>query len=977
MNYYKLVSVSEYQVGDRVVMRGRAIPVEAGSDEERQVINSRYFLRVSEQKAENINGITVFNGDVDEPAHVMPQNWANRRILVRCPGGLGDTLIMLNAISFLKERECHVTAAVDEKYLDLGQFYPIDECVEGKSINNIGFRRKFDIYISLQGVFLANSRELVAGDYYKEVFKVLGMGRCLEKGLVDPDLACLDHYDVRLSAGKNVFIHTEASNPLRRWHGWEELIKELGFGYNTVYVGGSENFDSFVGPCIENVHHLPLMHQFAIMRKCDYFIGVDSGFAHFAGQAGVPGVVLFGLTEPAHVTRRYKTLAWVHKRVCKCCRTILSECGHQHKCMKAILPADVLSVLPKHIETTKAVPVVEPDGKVEGRKQVGLKRPPLKEQPKLVCFLQRVGLGGGEVQTLRNALHLKKWFDLSFVWLSSTREKDDFLKEEFEALAPLVDVNKVNNLPAALAEADVILTHSPTREIYSAVRHLNQRPVLVRYIRSGARQDMETYLEYKDIVDAVICVDKVVAEQVGGTWLPSGIPEHTEVLQRIDWKFMHDIPIVGYAGRVGENKNVEFFVKNLRKWECNLVLRVDEQYHAELLEVCTAPERLRLEGFSSDMGPFYSSIDAIVLNSRYEGSPSTVIEAAAYGTPAISTDVGALKEMFGNAIYFFERNSVGQFGAQLTRLREFGKKKGDAAREKVRDRTPYNNSVQIRKVIRKAIGRRYGKVKTVLATRWSGAGDFIMSSAFFNRVRETFPGVELMIRTGELTYNMARLYGDKIIRADQEPSADLKFRMTYLNCWNYGEHAVKWLWGTKDEIYLPLPQIPEVEHPAVGIWGFQKTLSNRPNIKEWPLSRWKELVARLKKEGLHCYQLGALFEDKWNFLEDMRREEIVDAFAAVKAMDCLVTLESVGGHAANAVGTPGVVLFGKSASPEAIGYDTNINIVSTHDRCSCWGNFDIQTLPIGCKADCMLGISVDRVFNAVMKVWKENMDGKQ
>ena len=76
-----------------------------------------------------------------------------------------------------------------------------------------------------------------------------------------------------------------------------------------------------------------------------------------------------------------------------------------------------------------------------------------------------------------------------------------------------------------------------------------------------------------------------------------------------------------------------------------------------------AIEELRQEGFDielkladrnikkisqEDMPNFYNSIHAYICASKTEGTPLTVLEAMAMGLPIISTDVGIVKEAFGN-----------------------------------------------------------------------------------------------------------------------------------------------------------------------------------------------------------------------------------------------------------------------------------------------------------------------------------------
>lgn len=53
-------------------------------------------------------------------------------------------------------------------------------------------------------------------------------------------------------------------------------------------------------------------------------------------------------------------------------------------------------------------------------------------------------------------------------------------------------------------------------------------------------------------------------------------------------------------------------------------------------------------GFQNNMGHVYNSLDMLVLPSRSEGLPRTVIEGMSYNLPVIATDVGGTKEIINN-----------------------------------------------------------------------------------------------------------------------------------------------------------------------------------------------------------------------------------------------------------------------------------------------------------------------------------------
>jgi glycosyltransferase involved in cell wall biosynthesis len=52
-------------------------------------------------------------------------------------------------------------------------------------------------------------------------------------------------------------------------------------------------------------------------------------------------------------------------------------------------------------------------------------------------------------------------------------------------------------------------------------------------------------------------------------------------------------------------------------------------------------------GWRKDMPSLYKSLDVVALTSLNEGTPVTLIEAMAAGTPVIATDVGGVKDLLG------------------------------------------------------------------------------------------------------------------------------------------------------------------------------------------------------------------------------------------------------------------------------------------------------------------------------------------
>ncbi len=113
--------------------------------------------------------------------------------------------------------------------------------------------------------------------------------------------------------------------------------------------------------------------------------------------------------------------------------------------------------------------------------------------------------------------------------------------------------------------------------------------------------------------------------------------------------------LIGCFGRLSAEKGQKFLIQAL-----GLCRRRGYNFKAILLG--KGPEEIRLralvsklglqdsiffEGYSSLMRDYYDAIDLLVIPSLSEGLPNVLLEAAYFNVPAISSDVGAVREVIG------------------------------------------------------------------------------------------------------------------------------------------------------------------------------------------------------------------------------------------------------------------------------------------------------------------------------------------
>jgi glycosyltransferase involved in cell wall biosynthesis len=110
-------------------------------------------------------------------------------------------------------------------------------------------------------------------------------------------------------------------------------------------------------------------------------------------------------------------------------------------------------------------------------------------------------------------------------------------------------------------------------------------------------------------------------------------------------------PSVGIVGRLVAIKDVETFLAAARRIA---VTRPDVTFvvagdgdRRDALEAAARPlgDRVRFLGWVEDLPTLYAALDVVVLTSRNEGTPFSLIEAGAARRPAVATDVGGVREV--------------------------------------------------------------------------------------------------------------------------------------------------------------------------------------------------------------------------------------------------------------------------------------------------------------------------------------------
>lgn len=114
-----------------------------------------------------------------------------------------------------------------------------------------------------------------------------------------------------------------------------------------------------------------------------------------------------------------------------------------------------------------------------------------------------------------------------------------------------------------------------------------------------------------------------------------------------------DTPLVGIIGRLVPIKNHDLFLEAARQVaqalpQARFLIVGDGERRAELEALAARlglGEAVHFTGWRTDLPTLYADLDVVVISSRNEGTPVSLIEAMAAGVPVVSTAVGGVPDL--------------------------------------------------------------------------------------------------------------------------------------------------------------------------------------------------------------------------------------------------------------------------------------------------------------------------------------------
>ncbi len=124
--------------------------------------------------------------------------------------------------------------------------------------------------------------------------------------LKDIDYNAIEKFNIENISGTRVMIHTGSNWPMKKWDNekWRELIERINSRIPStfIFIGSNQDLDDYeyITSRIPRVsiHSLigktNLLETMLLMRKCQYFIGIDSGPANMAHLSELSSLTIFG-----------------------------------------------------------------------------------------------------------------------------------------------------------------------------------------------------------------------------------------------------------------------------------------------------------------------------------------------------------------------------------------------------------------------------------------------------------------------------------------------------------------------------------------------------------------------------------------------------------------------------------------------------------------------------------------------------------
>jgi glycosyltransferase involved in cell wall biosynthesis len=231
-------------------------------------------------------------------------------------------------------------------------------------------------------------------------------------------------------------------------------------------------------------------------------------------------------------------------------------------------------------------------------------------------------------------------------WIRFTRM---LRRRSFDVLhAHMFGSNVWGTVWGRLAGVPVVVAHEQTWSYQGdPLRRALDRELIGRFADAFvavSTRDMERMIEVEGVARGKIVV-------IPNAYIPRASVANTDLREELG--IGRDVPLVGTAAVMRPQKALHVLLDAFARVstalpQAQLVIAGDGPLRADLeaqARDLNIAGRVRFLGYRTDVASLLDAMDVAVMSSDYEGSPLFAFETMAQGTPLVSTDVGAVRDV--------------------------------------------------------------------------------------------------------------------------------------------------------------------------------------------------------------------------------------------------------------------------------------------------------------------------------------------
>ena len=321
-------------------------------------------------------------------------------------------------------------------------------------------------------------------------------------------------------------------------------------------------------------------------------------------------------------------------------------------------------------------------------------------KPKIVVIITRSEIGGAQKYVLSMTQTLAEKFDFRIIvgsegYLADALRKSGIEVHVIKSLNSLNIINAVYSLRRLLTELNPVLvnTHSTLASVYGRIA-ADRKSMPVIYSVHGwffAENAVSLRKWFGPFVERLLkryttfwitetrrdqltgLSKRVIRSEADSEVVPNGIP--TPVQRPLE--LSADSKNIAFVGRISYQKNPKLAlqVMSLLPPHYRLTLYCDDAQNPELaswLSKLELHDRVNVVDDEQDTSSIIGSYDLLMVTSRYEGMPLSIIEAMSAGLPVICPDVCGLDELVrdGQNGFLVTSEEAAEYAAKVQKILE-------------------------------------------------------------------------------------------------------------------------------------------------------------------------------------------------------------------------------------------------------------------------------------------------------------------